>query len=357
MNLTRDLIELSHTFGADETYVRAGGGNISLKHDGVLRIKPSGVALASLRGDELVGLRVSTLLHALDHDLPGDGDPVQRAASAARVGADDRRRPSVEILFHALIPDPLVLHLHPLVANALTCNESDRELAARLLGDEAIVVGYVDPGVALARAIRDARDAYSERTSQPPPAVTLLANHGIIVSGRDAAAVAERTRWLTGRIAGCLSCRPAIADASREEILLAARWGKALGGVARVASAVADREAARALSERGPLIPDQIVYAGSFPVILGEAMEEILESYRGRWGRDPVTGLLPGGAVAGFGRSEAAALNAAHTLADAIWVASAANRLGRVRTLTEDQWRFIEGWEAESYRKRVASAG
>ena len=357
MSLTRDLIELSRTFGADETYVRAGGGNISLKRDGVLHIKPSGVTLASLRVDDLVPLRMSTLLHALDHDLPGDGDPVQRAARAARVGADDGRRPSVEILFHALIPDPLVLHLHPLVANALTCNESDRELAARLLGDEAIVVGYVDPGVALARAIREARDAYSERTSAPPPAVTLLANHGIIVSGGDAATVAERTRWLTGRISGCLKSRPAMADASEAEILLASRWGEALGGVARVVPAAADPGAVTALSERGPLIPDQIVYAGSFPVVLGEAIEEILESYRERWGRDPVTGLLPGGAVAGFGRSEAAALNAAHMLADAVWVASAANRLGRVRTLTGDQWRFIENWEAESYRQRVASAG
>ena len=51
------LIELSQRFGRDPEYSRGGGGNSSLKADGVVYIKPSGVPLATLEADDLVPLR------------------------------------------------------------------------------------------------------------------------------------------------------------------------------------------------------------------------------------------------------------------------------------------------------------
>jgi rhamnose utilization protein RhaD (predicted bifunctional aldolase and dehydrogenase) len=118
--LTSQLIEVANRFGADTEYSRAGGGNASVKVDGVLHIKPSGVPLATLKAEDLVPLSIGVLLKFLNDDEPVDGDPVVAAAKAARVGADDGRRPSVELLFHALIEDALVFHSHPLTATALT---------------------------------------------------------------------------------------------------------------------------------------------------------------------------------------------------------------------------------------------
>ena len=147
MNLVEELISVANTFGADPEYSRAGGGNASVKLDGVLHIKPSGVPLATLTAADLVGLRLDVLLDALHSDEPVQGDPVMAAAAKALVSAPGGRRPSVEILFHALIPDALVLHTHPLVANALTCNADAEALVARLFGDDAVFVPYTDPGV------------------------------------------------------------------------------------------------------------------------------------------------------------------------------------------------------------------
>ena len=147
-DLIPQLIELSNQIGSDTEYTRSGGGNSSAKTGDTLLIKPSGVPLATLREEDLVPLDIPTLLHAFEHpeELPTGEDPVRAAAQLAQRGAFERR-PSVEILFHALIPDPLVIHLHPLTANAITCNTRGEELCEQILGDQALWVDYTDPGI------------------------------------------------------------------------------------------------------------------------------------------------------------------------------------------------------------------
>ena len=98
---------LAHRFGLDPEFSRGGGGNASAKADGVVWIKPSGVPLATLEAADLVPLDRASLLATLDAPAAsrGDGeDPVMRAAEQARLGPAGGRRPSVELLFHALMP-------------------------------------------------------------------------------------------------------------------------------------------------------------------------------------------------------------------------------------------------------------
>src|SRR5674476_516401 len=80
--LFADLIEVANRYGESE-YSRAGGGNASVKVDGVLHIKPSGVPLLTLTKADLVPLNLQPLLDALVSDEPVDGDPVIAAATAA----------------------------------------------------------------------------------------------------------------------------------------------------------------------------------------------------------------------------------------------------------------------------------
>jgi len=49
------LIELSHVYGADSSFVLAGGGNTSLKVGDRLFVKASGHALATITGDGVCG--------------------------------------------------------------------------------------------------------------------------------------------------------------------------------------------------------------------------------------------------------------------------------------------------------------
>ncbi len=101
-----------------------------------------------------------------------------------------------------------MLHLHPLAANALTCNADAEALAEKLLGDDAVVVDYIDPGVPLARGIAAERAAYTARTGKPAPRITLLRNHGIIVSGDTAAEVAAHVATVTDAIRTAIDAVP-----------------------------------------------------------------------------------------------------------------------------------------------------
>ena len=60
--------------------------------------------------------------------------------------------------------------------------------------------------------------------------------------------------------------------------------------------------------------------------------------------------------MAAVGCTNEASDNALHTFLDALRVTRDANLLGRVRVMDERERGFIENWEAESYRQKVAAS-
>ena len=104
-----------------------------------LYIKPSGVSLASMTPAALMPLAMEPLLHlAADRKARG----WQRPGHAGRDGRATRdegaRRPSVECVFHALIPRRFVIHTHPTTVNALTCTIDGEAIARELFGDDVV---------------------------------------------------------------------------------------------------------------------------------------------------------------------------------------------------------------------------
>ncbi|MCL2783898.1 MAG: SDR family NAD(P)-dependent oxidoreductase [Propionibacteriaceae bacterium] len=378
--LADQIIEVAHRFSEPE-YARAGGGNASYKRDGILYIKPSGTSLKTLQAEDLVPLRIETLMEALHSDQTS-GDPVQIAAAKARVGVDDGRRPSVEILFHALLEEPLVLHLHPLTINALTCNEKAQELTEEIFGDDAVLVEYANPGIPLAREVEKAREAYTARTGKKPPRLTLLRNHGVIAAGHTAEEIMTILDDATTRVRSAINANPAPADSTRrsadetrrvnEMIQIAAPLLRGLLGVDGALAVVTSNASDLVRSETklgkpmvtdGPLIPDQIVYAGSLPCVvepkyapLDEQVRKAVAAYQKTYGRNPVIVVLPRKIVFAVGVDHRAAKNALDVFTDALRVAREAERLGAVRVMNDTERTFIENWEAESYRAKVGAA-
>ncbi len=376
------LVALAQRFGQDPEFSRGGGGNASVKSGGVVWIKPSGVPLATLEAEDLVPLDRARLLAFLDQppvDEPGD-DPVIQAAERARLGPDDGRRPSVELLFHALLDERMILHTHPIVINAVTCNTDGEAIARRLFGDEIVWVPYTDPGLPLARAIRDARAAHALRTGHPAPGITLMQNHGLIVAADDPAEIEAASRRVARVIREAIEAAPAPRSAPQPDPGAADVLVHALAPVLRAALSEGRRrllvfddtpEAAgltatqpgRAFVVGGPLTPDQIVYAGSFPLVLEahEASPEDLPALAGERLRThleaghpaPIVVVVPGFGLFAVGDTWAEADTARHIYLDALRVGEAANRLGSVRHLSDTERRFIEDWEAEAYRRQI----
>ena len=390
--LIAEMIALSRRFGADPAFVRAGGGNSSAKVDGVLYIKPSGVALATLTEDALIALSIEPLMELLDRgspagSLPGS-DEVLRVAESARLSSADERRPSVELLFHALLPEPIVLHTHPTTINALTCCQGGRALAERVVGADSLWVPYTDPGLPLARAIRAGRAALEERTGGPAPRAILLQNHGLIVSGDSAVEISDVSHGIAARIADHATGGPGFAqddaDVDRLDAELAGGIADAIGAVLRtspdaagpartvvhdttsLALDAAGTALGRQFARGGPLTPDQIVYAGSWPLVIetipadadtaAESLRDALAE-RARDGvEDPIIVLVAGLGLFALGASESQANTARELYLDAVRVAAGAHRLGGIHPLAPAERLFIERWEAEAYRRQVASA-
>ena len=391
------LIEVARRYGRDPEFSRGGGGNASAKVDGVLYIKPSGVALATLSVDELVALDIEPLLEMLrSGDAPPDadgsvGDPVMRAGMAARLDDAGGRRPSVELLFHAFLPERFILHTHPVEINAVTCNSDGAALARRLLGDQALWVSYTDPGLPLARAIVDARSAYEARTGRPAPSVTLMQNHGLIVAGDTAEEIDQRSAWLLEKIRGAEGRpsappagprpgdpRAAGDDAARARglvhVISPALRGLLAGSDtlrvvtfddAPLAATFTATPAGRAFVLGGPLTPDQIVYTGSWPLLVDlpddvpaedvpGLLDEGLRAHLAAHGALPIIVVVPGLGLFAAGDSWSEADTARHVYLDSLRVAERAVSLGGVRALSDTERTFIETWEAESYRRAVA---
>jgi rhamnose utilization protein RhaD (predicted bifunctional aldolase and dehydrogenase)/NAD(P)-dependent dehydrogenase (short-subunit alcohol dehydrogenase family) len=380
-----ELIALAQRFGKDPEFSRGGGGNASAKADGVLWIKPSGVPLATLEAEDLVPLdlaRLEAMLDAPETPRVQGEDPVMRAAEAARVGPAGGRRPSVEILFHALLPERYVLHTHPILINAVTCSADGEAIARRLFGDDIVWVPYTDPGLPLARAIRDARAAHANRTGGPAPRITLMQNHGLIVSADTADEIDAACRRLVDAVEGAVAVAggpgpealpvdPARAAAIVDSLapvlraLLSPGQRRIIVFDDSAPAAFAATPAGRAFVEGGPLTPDQIVYAGSWPLLLdldgvdpsdaGTVAAERIAAHTAESGAAPVIVAVPRVGLFAVGDTWAEADTARHIYLDALRVGEAANRLGGVRHLAAAERAFIEDWEAEAYRKGVAA--
>jgi rhamnulokinase len=387
-DLLAEMVELSRRFGADPQFVRAGGGNSSAKVDGVLSIKPSGVSLATLTVESLIALAIDPLLELLEGGgrlgaAPGSHE-VLRVTESARLSRSHGRRPSVELLFHALLPDRIVLHTHPTTINTLTCAIRGRDLAERILGDRVLWIPYTDPGLPLARVIRDERNAYAQRMGRGAPHALLLQNHGLIVSADSAVEIDQLSHEIVDRIAGHANGEPPFswgAVARIEEALaggvvdaLRRALGRLLAADGRpravvfddssLAVGVAGSELGRRFAQGGPLTPDQIVYAGSWPLVVdtvstdggaAAALEAALAERATQDVDPPVIVLVAGLGLFAVGDTERQADTARNLYLDATRIASGAYRLGGVRPLPPAERQFIERWEAEAHRRQVAS--
>jgi rhamnose utilization protein RhaD (predicted bifunctional aldolase and dehydrogenase) len=212
-----------------------GEGNTSLRTgEGTMLVKASGASLASVTEADFVELETAPLTALLDDPA---ADDVAVAQAFAPVEARTGRRPSVEAMLHAVCLElggaEAVGHTHPVPVVALLCSRHAEALATEMLfPDQIVVLGrrplfvpYVDPGLALARRVRDELATHVARYGEPPK-VIYLGNHGLFALG----ATPEHVLQIT-------------AMAVKASRVLAGAL--AMGGVSPLADGEADRIDAR----------------------------------------------------------------------------------------------------------------
>lgn len=388
------LVAISRRYGADPSFVLAGGGNTSAKMGERLWVKGSGAALANITAEGFVEMDRPALEALLNSDFGPDRnvreEKFKQAVMAARVEPEKGQRPSVEAVLHHLMPGRFVVHSHATVANMFTCCTAGEALVREVCGDEVLWIEDVDPGLILAQALRDGLKAYAAKTGRARPRAVLMQNHGLVIAGETPEEIEADTDWLIEtlcrKVQGVEAAEafgvvtPVAADRRRVLIdtigpalrgLLAGGGDDALKVVTfddspTVMSLAAGAEG-RAAAEGGPLTPDQIVYCKSLPlwVEVGDTasdaivatLREAVNEYRGRTRLMPQVVLVKGLGMFAAGDDYAAANTTRQVYIDAIKVMAGARRLGGIRYLRESQREFFENWEVEAYRRKIAKGG
>lgn len=384
------LIELSRLYGADSSFVLAGGGNTSLKVGDRLWVKASGHALASITADGFVELDRGALSTLLESKLGTNArlreEQFKKAILASRLYPEKGQRPSVESVLHHLLPSRLVVHTHSTLVNMLTCSRRGELLTRAWFGDEVLWVPVCDPGFVLAKRVQEAMNDYLRRTGRKYPPVVFIQNHGLIVCGDSASEIHTRTDQLIATIQSKAKVKvvkasprvsPGLEVVQAIDVIGPALRGLLAEGEVLKVVAFDDSEPVKALVNNpngkawvtaGALTPDHIVYCNSYPLwfecpgdrVAGNvvaALRKAIAAYAKAYRCKPRVVLVNGVGMFAVGDDIAQATTTRMVYTDAITIMAGAVKLGGVQYLPDAQRRFIEAWEVESYRRQIAKRG
>ena len=347
------LIELCHRYGTSR-FVNGGGGNISWKNKHSLWIKASGTYLSEADKSTLVAVSRKPLGKLYCSPAPQNTSEREGwAKNIIQQAVEDSSspvRPSVETPLHDLFDAAYVVHTHPPLVNGLTCAKN-AETACQELFPDALWVPYVDPGVTLCLQVRRQFEAYvKDRGCEP--SVIIMQNHGLVVAADELIEIDlihERIFKVledTYKDAGLNTDFPVFETEEASSLLASELLGK-------TAPELVALKCTGFQPAPGPLTPDHVVYAGvePFDPINGDD----LHTYREQFGADPRI-LIHAGALYAQGATHSQVKATCDLAADGAHVLRLTAAFGGANFMSEEQWRFVVNWEAESYRLSVAKS-
>lgn len=389
MKQIEDLIAISRKFGQDSRFVIAGGGNTSYKDENRLWVKASGHALATITEDGFAVLDRALLNEmgekAYNADTAIREEQVKNDLSVACITKD--RRPSVETSLHNCMGFAFVVHLHPTLVNGLMCSVN-AEAACKEIFPDALYIEYTDPGYTLFKKVYDRIKAYKAEKGKEPQ-VIFLQNHGIFVGGDTTAEIEGIYSEVLGKLEAKVAALPEgdtavsetvtdVVPAIRQMLSRSGRGFKTLkvtknalvdffidGCSVTSTGSVTDCPGKSGFDKIAkPFTPDIIVYCkSSYIFIEAESDEEILkqaeeeiEAFVSGKGYTPKVLLIKGIGLIAVGDSSRNAQIITDVFTDAMKIAFYAQSFGGEHPMEQAWIDFIDNWEVENYRRKVASS-
>ena len=363
------LIDISRKYGADSRFVIAGGGNTSYKTADRLWVKASGHALATIGEDGFAVLDRSKLNPMGEKEY--SADVAEREAQVkedlAMACLTKDRRPSVETSLHNCMGFAYVVHLHPTLVNGLMCSMEAEKTCTGLFPD-ALYIEYTDPGYTLFKKVYDRIKAYKAIRGREPQ-VIFLQNHGVFVGADTTEEIDRIYADIIARLEQRVKPLPEgvgeKVPATVTEIIPAirqilSRGGRGLKTLQVTRNALVDRYLENPEAVLLPFTPDIIVYCKSEYVVLDsddlvKEAEEKIEAYVARRGHTPKVLLVKGIGLVAVGDSAKNAGIITEVFLDAMKVAFYASSFGGAHGMEPAWIDFIDNWEVENYRRKVAS--
>ncbi len=336
----KELIDISTYAGDRVDYTQGGGGNTSVKCDcGLMLIKASGFRLIDIT--ENTGFvavdckKIKDYYASVDLSVQKDYEKESAEVSKSSVVAIEglpTLRPSVEVGFHAILKK-FVVHTHSVYANLLTCAVNGEKLAEEILGGKDygyIFLPYINPGFTLTLKMKEAISEYEKRTGRYPE-VIFMKNHGLVINADSVERVKELHTDVNERIRKYF----ALPDDFREAKLVE-KEGAYISKTENVAKYMKELSFTKDLLDKYPLYPDQLVYLNNLIANTPEKM--VVEG-------DSVT----------YNCELKEARTLEETFVAYLFVVGNLRKAGlEISVMNEEEVGFINGWEAEKYRRSVA---
>lgn len=379
MKELEELIEVSRKFGGDPQFVIAGGGNTSYKNAEKLWVKASGHALATITEDGFAIMDRNLLNQMGEKEYSPDAavreEQVKNDLAAACITKG--RRPSVETSLHNCMSFPFIVHLHPTIVNGLMCSVKAASVCEELFPD-ALYIEYTDPGYTLFKKVYDRIAEYKKDKGKEPDTI-FLQNHGVFVGGENTAQIEEKysliLRTLEKQVTALPQGESEICSSVTETIpairqMISRSSGLKTLRVTRNALTDAILEKGSEKMVSAPFTPDIIVYCKSSYIFLGFGIDASDEEWNKKLlseaetkikafaeanGYAPKVLLIKGIGLVAVGDNAKNAAIITEVFLDAMKVAWYAQSFGGEHPMEKAWIDFIDNWEVENYRRKVAA--
>lgn len=374
-----ELIEISKYYGSNKDYVIAGGGNTSFKDKETIWIKASGQSLADLTETGLVALdrqKLQTVSSATYSDDPVIREEQVREDLLRSIidTGQINSRPSVETSLHEIIQYRFVVHLHPTLINGILCSRNARSIIKNVFGERVLFVPYTDPGYTLFKKLESEINIYRAKFPGDPQ-IIFLENHGSFVAADSTAEIKslyeEIMRKIDEQIKPVSDITPLPYNPILNKVLPTIRilLSENQPGVIRfrnnslIARYYQNQQEFHKISL--PLTPDIIVYCKTRYLYIEQSSSaaRILDSFRyqlphflSEYGYLPKVFIIKDMGVFAIGDSYAAAESCLDVYEDLVKISYYASLCGGIKFLIPEQVDFIDRWEVENYRRKVAES-
>jgi len=364
----KELVRISRFYGKDPSFLLAGGGNTSYKDNKYLYVKASGFKLASIGKDGFVKLERNTLNRIWEKEYPADVDLREKQALKDLMdsrASGEEKRPSVESLLHAVLPQKYVIHTHPTIVNGLTCSKNGRQMAEKLFNTRCMWISSVNPGYILAKLIKT-QLAEHEKKYKSLPDIILLENHGMFVGAETTREIKTIHNYVIGTLKKQIVREPdfSLIRVNKAEIGKVCRRIKNYSAFkdayitfeynTEISAAVKDSASFQKV--HSSYTPDHILYAGPEMLFVEDlrSIEQDIDRYRERNDCYPKVIAVKMTGVFAIGSRENSSRVAMLFFLNALKIAVYAESFGGHKFMNKEQIDFIKNWEVEKFRSKVS---
>jgi rhamnose utilization protein RhaD (predicted bifunctional aldolase and dehydrogenase) len=250
------------------------------------------------------------------------------------------------------------------------CSNDAERFTKKIFGEKALFIPYTDPGIVLSKTVLKFLIHY-RKINKSEPHYIFLQNHGVFVAAHTVEEIKSLYKDIESRLLEVIPEKIVIASETVpdqfvkyfeviQDYLFENKY-PVLRFNSLIQSFTKDKSSIQKITR--PYIPDQIVYCKAYPLVILNAddnsfgknqLHHLYKNYVRLYGYEPKVILFEHGPVVGIEENRKSSELVLDIFEDAMKISYYSHFFGGPHPMNRNQIEFIENWEAENYRRKVA---